>query len=109
MESPDNSDDDAAAPNGNLPGDNAVPQAVPAAALPPTLDVLAPPAAPAPPVAAPPVAAFPFVFEPGWPAIPATLPQMELSILKLALGSLLLFSLPGSPNFQALWDLPAWN
>ena len=42
----------------------------------PVLVASAPPVAPAPPVAAPPVAAPPVALEPGWPAIPETLPQM---------------------------------
>ena len=70
-----NDDDDAAAPNGGLPGDDALPQAVPAAALHPAPYAPSLPTAQAPPVAAPPVAAPSGADEPGWPAIPATLPQ----------------------------------
>ena len=69
VESSNNNDDNAVAPNGDLPGDDVLPQAVPAAALPPAPDAPALPAAWAPPVAAPPGA-----IAPRWPAIPVTLP-----------------------------------
>ena len=58
-----NNNNDASAFNRGLPDDDALPQDVPAAVLPPTPVLIAP----APSVA----------LEPGWPAIPETLPYLN--------------------------------
>ena len=74
-ESSDDDNDDDAAPYGGPSGDDAIPQVVHAAVLPPALVAPALPVAQASPVAVLPVAPPSVAIEPRWPAIPATLPQ----------------------------------